>query len=54
MPMSEDRQVNPVSGVGAMTTEHASAVLVIGSLLLLVAIRRGFRGISVGGVRVGV
>lgn len=43
----------PVQGAG-ITTEHATAVVVIGALVLLIAIRRGFRGISVGGVSAGI
>ena len=39
--------VNPVSGSG-LTTEHAAAVIVIGSLLVLVAIRRGFLPTTAG------
>lgn len=41
---------------GRLTTEHAAAVVVIGALVFLVAIRRGFRGIGVpgvGGIHVG-
>lgn len=45
--------MNPVKGNG-LTTAHASAVVVLGSLLFLVLIKRGFRGVSVGGVSVGV
>lgn len=33
-----------------LPTEKAAAVIVIGSLLILVLIRRGFRGVSVSGV----
>lgn len=35
-------------------TPHAAAILVIGALAFLVLINRGFRGVSVGGVSVGV
>ncbi len=45
---------NPVKAAGGIGTEHAAAVLVIGSLALLVLIRSGFRGVNVGGVSVGV
>jgi hypothetical protein len=31
-------------------TEKAAAIIVIGSLLILILIRRGFRGVSVSGV----
>jgi hypothetical protein len=37
-----------------LSTEHAAAVVVIGALAVLILIRRGFRGVSVGGVSVGV
>ena len=30
-----------------LTTEHAAAALVLGSLAALIAVRRGFRGVSV-------
>jgi hypothetical protein len=36
----------PLKGNG-LTTEQAAAALVIGSLVALIAIRRGFRGVSV-------
>lgn len=44
---------NPVAG---FSTEHAAAVIVIGSLVFLIAIRHGFRGLGlpgVGGISVG-
>lgn len=37
-----------------LSTEHAAAAVVIGALAFLVLIRRGFRGVNVGGVSVGV
>jgi hypothetical protein len=37
-----------------LSTSHASAVVVLGSLAILIALRMGFRGVSVGGVNVGV
>ena len=45
--------INPIAGAG-MTTEKAAAVLVIGSLIALIAIRRGFRGVSVSGMSGGL
>jgi len=36
----------PLKGQG-LTTEQAAAALVIGSLVALIAVRRGFRGLSV-------
>ncbi len=38
----------------SFNTEHVAAAVVIGALLLLILIRRGFRGISVGGMSVGI
>jgi hypothetical protein len=35
--------------VSGFTTEHAAGVIVIGALVLLILLRRGFRGVSVGG-----
>lgn len=35
-------------------TPTAAAVLVIGSLAFLILIRRGFRGVTAGGVSVGL
>jgi len=35
-------------------TPYAAAGLVIGAVLFLAIVRRGFRGVSVGGVSVGV
>ncbi len=37
-----------------LQTPSAAAMLVIGSLVFLILVRRGFRGVSVGGVSVGV
>lgn len=36
--------------VGGIGTEHAVAGLVLGCLIALILIRRGFRGISIPGV----
>lgn len=44
---------NPVK-VGGLSIEHAAGALVIGSLIVLILIARGFRGVSVGGINVGV
>lgn len=44
---------NTVQPTG-LTPERAAAAIVLGSLILLILIRRGFRGVSVGGVSVGV
>lgn len=45
--MTGDQEYKVNSG---LSTEHAAAVLVIGSLALLMLIRRGFRGVGVPGV----
>jgi hypothetical protein len=42
-------QEQPVRGVKGLTTEYAAAFVVIGALVLLILIRRGWRGASVGG-----
>ena len=39
---------------GTLTAEGWAAVVVLGSLALLIAIRMGFRGVSVLGARVSV
>lgn len=39
---------------GNLSPEHAAAAVVIGSLVLLILIRRGFRGVNLGGVGVNV
>jgi hypothetical protein len=44
---------NPVSSTGG-NTEYATAALVIGSLFVLILIARGFRGVNMGGVSLGV
>jgi hypothetical protein len=36
------------------TTPKAAAGIVIGSVIILALIRRGFRGVNLGGVSVGV
>lgn len=47
-------QTHPVKGVSGITTEYATAALVIGCLVALILIRRGFRGVSVAGINVGI
>ncbi len=46
--MARDDQTQYVGS--GLDTEHAAAIIVIGSLALLMLIRRGFRGIGVPGV----
>lgn len=50
----EDNYDNATARVGGIATEHAAAVLVFASLLFLILVRRGFTGVSVGGVGVSV
>lgn len=52
-PTSEG--VNPVSDGRTIDTPQMAGVLVIGALVLLILIKRGFRGVNVGGagVRLG-
>lgn len=47
-------QDNPDAKPSLLQTPMAAGGLVFGSLLFLYLVRRGFRGISVGGVSVGV
>jgi hypothetical protein len=53
MYASDREPENPVSDAGG-NTEYATAALVIGSLFALILISRGFRGVHVGGLSVGV
>lgn len=48
-----DNLTSPVSAP-VFSTEHVAAAVVIGSLLFLIAVRRGFRGVSFGGASVSV
>lgn len=45
-----DPNAQPVNGIKGLSTEYAAAVVVIGSLVALILIRRGFRGLKVPGV----
>lgn len=49
----DTQMVNPVKSNG-MSTERMAGVLVIGALVALIAINRGFRGVSVGGLSGGL
>lgn len=54
MPYGPDNAMdNPVS-TGQDQTPYSAAGLVLGALVALVLIARGFRGVNVGGVSVGV
>lgn len=50
MVQYQDEMTNPVTGTGGITTERAVAGLVIGCLVALILIRRGFRGVGIPGV----
>lgn len=45
---------NPVKMEDGLDTPKVVWLLVVGSLVLLILIRRGFRGVSVGGVGVSI
>lgn len=45
---------NPDAKLSMLKTPSAAAILVIGSLVFLILVRRGFRGVSAGGVSVGI
>ncbi len=47
-------QPNVPLAEGNQGTPRAAAAIVIGALVALILIRRGFRGVSVAGVNVGV
>lgn len=49
-----DSPVDAIRGARSLTTEHAVAVVAGSALVLLILIRRGFRGVNVGGVGVSV
>lgn len=52
--MGPDSQMtNPVKGQG-LTTEHAAGIIIISALVFLIMVKRGFRGVNVGGVGVSV
>jgi hypothetical protein len=56
MYTEETSYPNPVGnapGIG-WDSPQAAAVIILGSMLALYAIRRGFRGVNVGGVSVGI
>jgi len=46
-----DEYEHPVK-LGGLQTEHAAGIIVIGALVFLILVRRGFRGVSAGGVGV--
>lgn len=52
-PQTDQRLTNPILG-GGWDTQHAAAAIVFGAMLFLFLIRRGFRGLSAGGLSVNV
>lgn len=48
------REKNAEMTGGLLSTPHAAAVVVLGALAFLILVNRGFRGISAGGVSVGI
>jgi hypothetical protein len=51
---TDNRLTNPIVGTGFGDTQHMAGILVLGSMLFLYLVRRGFRGISAGGLSLGV
>lgn len=51
---ADDAPVNPVSGISGLSTEHATGAVVLLALGFLILVRKGFRGVNVGGVGVSV
>ena len=51
----QTEMVNPVSDGRTIDTPQMAAVLVIGALVFLILVKRGFRGVNAGGagVRIG-
>lgn len=45
---------HPVTGSGSIATEHAAAGVVFACLAALIAIRMGFRSVSISGVTGGL
>lgn len=54
MYVDEANYDHPVSSGGGLTVPRAAAVVVIGALILLILIKRGFHGVSALGVSVNV
>jgi hypothetical protein len=49
----DSEMVNPVKSSG-MSTEYMAGVIVIGALVFLIAVNRGFRGVSISGATGGL
>lgn len=55
MDYSDNTNVHNVGNTtGFFNTEHATGLIVVGALVGLILIRRGFRGVSAGGFSVTV
>jgi uncharacterized phage infection (PIP) family protein YhgE len=53
-PYTDDTRLqNPIMG-GGIDTQHWAGIIVLGAMAFLYLVRRGFRGLSVGGLSVGV
>lgn len=52
-PNADQRLTNPITG-GGFDTPQAVAVVIIAAMALLYLIRRGFRGVNLAGIHVGV
>lgn len=52
MGYEDSTAINPIKG--GFTVEHAAAAITLFALVLLWLIARGFRGVSIGGVGVGI
>jgi len=52
-PSQDTRLTNPITG-GGFDTPQAAALIIVVAFVLLVLIRRGFRGVNLAGIHVGV
>jgi hypothetical protein len=53
MYVEDTRLDNPVIGAG-IDTQHVAAAVVVFAIVALWGIRRGFRGVNLAGVHVGI
>jgi hypothetical protein len=51
---NDTRLDNPVQGGVGWDTQQFAAIVVFGSMLFLFLVRRGFRGLNVGGINVSL
>jgi hypothetical protein len=51
---AQDSEMSTNSVGSTLDTPMAAAGLVIGALVALILLKRGFRGVNVGGVSVGI